>query len=225
MNELASRMEGEVLVLAFNRPTKANALNEAMQDALVAALGRPDPAAKAIVLAAEGERVWSAGADLKEFADLDRALVSQKRRALLKRTLLAVANCRLPLVAAVHGKCLGAGAMIALLADELVMAKGAELGLPEIHHGMPTPVGYAIVAARGGMPIARRMVQDGDPVGTELADFTCEREALPGKALERARKLAHGGAAFGVNKAYINAPLATAIEDAFAAADRADRAG
>ena len=140
MNELVSRLEGEVLVLRFNRPAKANALNEALQDALVAALERPAPAAKAIVLAAEGEKVWSAGADLKEFAELDKPAAGRKRRALLRRTLLAVANCRLPVVAAVHGKCLGAGAMIALLADELVMAKGAELGLPEIHHGMPTPV-------------------------------------------------------------------------------------
>lgn len=222
MNELVSHVEGDVLVLTFNRPAKANALNEALQDALVAKLADPHLAAKAVVLAAMGERVWSAGADLKEFSELEPAVAAKRRRALLKRTLEAVARFRKPLVAAVQGKALGAGAMIALLADELVMAKGAQLGLPEIRHGMPTPVGYAIVAARAGMPVARRMVQDGEPVGTELADAVCDAEALRERALERARKLAaHAGHAYETNKAYINAPLLAAIEAAFAAADRA----
>ena len=222
MNELVSHAEGDILVLAFNRPAKANALNEALQTALVERLSDPHLAARAVVLAATGERVWSAGADLKEFSELERSVAAQKRRALLKRTLEAVARFGKPLVAAVQGKALGAGAMIALLADELVMADGSELGLPEIHHGMPTPVGYAIVAARAGMPVARRMVQDGEPVGTQLADFVCPAAALRDKALDRARKLAgFAGPAYETNKAFINAPLLAAIEAAFAAADRA----
>lgn len=221
MNELVSQVEGDILVLTLNRPAKANALNEAMQSALVAALSDANQGARAVVLAAAGERVWSAGADLKEFAELERGVAAKRRRALLRRTLEAVASFRKPLVAAVQGKALGAGCMIALLADELVMAEGAELGLPEIHHGMPTPVGYAIVAARAGMPIARRMVQDGEPVGTQMADFECSVGSLKEKALERARKLAAcAGPAYETNKAYINAPLLAAIAAAFAAADR-----
>ena len=222
MNELVSHVEGDVLVLMFNRPAKANALNEAMYNALVERLQDPHLAAKAVVLTAMGERVWSAGADLKEFSELERSVAAQRRRALLKRTLEAVARFPRPLVAAVQGKALGAGAMIALLADELVMGEGSELGLPEIHHGMPTPVGYAIVAARAGMPVARRMVQDGEPVGTQLADVVCPATALKEKALERARKLAAAaGPAYETNKVYINAPLLAAIEAAFAAADKA----
>ncbi len=221
MNELAARMEGEVLVLSFNRPAKANALNEALQDDLVAKLRDPNLSARAVVLAAEGARVWSAGADLKEFSELDRGVAALKRRALLKRTLETLVAFRRPLVAAVQGKALGGGAMIALLADELVMAEGAELGLPEIHHGMPTPVGYAIVAARGGMPLARRMVQDGEPVGTQLADVVCPAADLMETALERARKLAaHAGPAYETNKAFINASLQAAIDAAFAAVDK-----
>jgi len=222
MNELVASLEGDVLVLTFNRPAKANALNEALQNALVARLSDPNLGAKAVVLAAEGGRVWSAGADLKEFADLEPGIAARRRRTLLKHTLQAVARFRKPLVAAVQGKALGAGCMIALLADELVMAEGSELGLPEIHHGMPTPVGYAIVAARAGMPIARRMVQDGEPVGTQLADFVSSAGSLKERAIERARKLAaYAGPAYETNKAFINAPLLAAIEAAFAAADKA----
>jgi enoyl-CoA hydratase/carnithine racemase len=217
MNEVLSESEGEVLVLTLNRPEKANAMNEAMQISLVEKIS----GSRAIVLAASGSRIFSAGADLKEFSELDRGIAAKKRRELLQRTLAAVLDFPRPLVAAVQGKALGAGCMLALLADELVMAEGAELGLPEIRHGIPTPVGYAIVAARAGMALARRMVQDGEPVGTALADFVCEQSALRQKALERATALASGpDPAYRANKMFINASLKAALQAAFAEAGR-----
>ncbi len=210
---------GEVLVLTLNRPEKANAMNEAMHDALVAALGAGP---SAVVVAGAGEKIFSAGADLNEFVELERGVATRKRRELLKRTLNAVLDFPGPLVAAVQGKALGAGAMLALLADELVMAETAELGLPEIRHGLSTPLGYAIVAARSGMAVARRMVQDGEPVGPGMADFVCESGAVQAKALERAAKLAAlPGVAYRVNKNFINAPLKAVLAAAFAAADKA----
>lgn len=219
MSAVLSAKVGEVLVLTLNRPEKANAMNEAMHQALVQGLAS---GAKAMVIAGAGTKVFSAGADLKEFSELDRGSAAKKRRELLKRTLYAVLDFPGPLVAAVQGKALGAGAMLALLADELVMADSAELGLPEIRHGIPTPVGYAIVAARSGMAVARRMVQDGESVGPALADFVCEAGAVEGHALERATKLAAlSGAAYRVNKTFINAPLKAALAAAFAEADKA----
>jgi enoyl-CoA hydratase/carnithine racemase len=218
VSEILAAMEGEVLVLTLNRPEKANAMNEAMQNALVEQLS----GSKAVVLAAAGTKIFSAGADLKEFSELERGVAAKKRRELLKRTLNAILDYPGPLVAAVQGKALGAGAMAALLADELVMADTAELGLPEIRHGIPTPVGYAIVAARSGMPVARRMVQDGESVGPGLADFVSDIGSLREKSLERARTLAALPAeAYRVNKKFINAPLKDALAAAFAAADKA----
>lgn len=219
MSAVLSAKVGEVLVLTLNRPEKANAMNEAMHDALVRGL---ESGATAVVIAGAGTKVFSAGADLKEFAELERAVAARKRRELLKRTLGAVLDFPGPLVAAVQGKALGAGAMLALLADELVMADSAELGLPEIRHGIPTPVGYAIVAARASMAVARRMVQDGEPVGPALADFVCEAVGVQGMALERAARLASlSGAAYRVNKTFINAPLKAALAAAFSEADKA----
>ena len=79
----------------------------------------------------------------------------------------------------------------------------------------------AIVAARAGMPLARRMVQDGEPVATGLADFVCEKSALRQKAVERARALASGpDAAYQANKKFINASLKAALQAAFAEAGR-----
>jgi enoyl-CoA hydratase/carnithine racemase len=219
VSEVLAQREGDVLVLTLNRPEKANAMNEAMQDDLVRKLSGAE---SAIVLAGSGSRVFSAGADLKEFSELERGVAAKKRRALLKRTLEAMLDFPKPLVAAVEGKALGAGAMLALLADELVMAETAELGLPEIKHGIPTPVGYAIVAARAGMAVARRMVQDGETIGVGLADFVFEAEQLKKKALERARTLSALPAdAYRLNKQFINAPLKAALAAAFAEADKA----
>lgn len=219
VNAVLSEPVGDVLVLTLNRPEKANAMNEAMHDALVKGLAS---GAKSVVIAGAGPKVYSAGADLKEFSELDRAVAAKKRRELLKRTLDAVLDFPGPLVAAVQGKALGAGAMLALLADDLVMADTAEIGLPEIKHGIPTPVGYAIVAARSGMAVARRMVQDGEPAGPGLADFVCAADAVLATALERAGKLATLPAtAYRVNKNFINAPLKAALAAAFAEADKA----
>jgi enoyl-CoA hydratase/carnithine racemase len=218
MSAVLSAMDGDVQVLTLNRPEKANAMNEAMQDSLVAHLS----GSKAVVIAAAGAKVFSAGADLKEFSELDRGVAAKKRRELLKRTLNVILDHPGPLVVAVQGKALGAGAMLALLADELVMADTAELGLPEIRHGIPTPVGYAIVAARGGMSVARRMVQDGEPIGPGLADFVTDIDSVRAKSLERARTLAAQPAdAYRINKKYINAPLKAALAAAFAEADKA----
>jgi enoyl-CoA hydratase/carnithine racemase len=219
VSEVLAEREGDVLVLTLNRPEKANAMNEAMQNALVEHLSSSQ---HTIVIAGSGSRIFSAGADLKEFSELERGLAARKRRALLQRTLNAILDYPKPLVVAVQGKALGAGAMVGLLADELVMAESAELGLPEIRHGIPTPVGYAIVAARAGMAVARRMVQDGESIGVGLADFVCESSLVKEKALERARTLAaFPGNAYAINKRFINTPLKAALAAAFSEADRA----
>jgi enoyl-CoA hydratase/carnithine racemase len=220
VSEVLATAEGDVLVLTLNRPEKANAMNEAMQSALVERLSSAK--SKAILINAAGEKIFSAGADLKEFSELERGVAAKKRRALLQRTLNAILDYPKPLVVAVQGKALGAGAMVGLLADELVMAESAELGLPEIRHGIPTPVGYAIVAARAGMAVARRMVQDGESIGVGLADFVCESSLVKEKALERARTLAAlPGNAYEINKRFINASLKAALAAAFSEAERA----
>ncbi|MGH9806746.1 MAG: enoyl-CoA hydratase/isomerase family protein, partial [Terriglobia bacterium] len=68
MNEVLCMMEAEVQVLTLNRPDKANAMNEAMQNALVEKLAN----SKATVIASSNSKIFSAGADLNEFSELDR---------------------------------------------------------------------------------------------------------------------------------------------------------
>jgi enoyl-CoA hydratase/carnithine racemase len=223
MTELLAQREGEILVLTLNRPDKGNALNEAMQNALVEQLGLAggEEGIRAVLIGASGSRTFSAGADLKQFAELDAPVASRKRRELLVRTLEALIDFRKPLVAAVQAKALGAGAMIALLADEVVAAETAELAMPEIRHGMPSPIGLVIIAARGGPSVARRLVQGGEPVPAPqakllgLVDEVVPAAELRDKAIERARSLAaSSGRAFGINKAFMNGRLRAELEAA-----------
>jgi len=229
MTVLLERRDGGIAVLTLNRPAAANALDSALHRALVAALARAaaEGDVRGVVLGAAGERVFSAGADLKEFAELDPTEAGRGRRALLVGTLLALAAFPKPLVAMVQGKAVGAGAMLAVLADEIVAAETASFSLPEIRLGMPSPLGYEIVAARTGARFARRMVQTGESVDAALAlavglaDEIVPAAALAGRATERARSLAEApAAAFAANKAWIERPVRAAIERAAAEAAR-----
>ena len=226
---LLEERAGEVLVLTLNRPGKANAMNEEMHDALVSRLegAGNDGGIRAVLLASSGERVFSAGADLKEFSELERNAGARKRRALLMRTLLAALDFPKPLLAAVQAKALGAGCMLALLADEVIMADSAELGMPEIRHGIPTPIGIVILAARGGMSVARQMVQSGESIDARhahamgLADGLVSYSSLSVNSMERARALAAlSGPSFQANKKFMNAGLRAALQAAAAEADR-----
>jgi enoyl-CoA hydratase/carnithine racemase len=219
--------EGGVLLLTFDRPEAANALSRALQESLVAALAEAaaDDAVRAVMLAGAGGRVFSAGADLREDLGLPAEEARALRRALLLRSLLAVLDCPKPVVARIRGKAVGGGAMLALLADEVVMAEGAAFAMPEIALGMPSPIGLSIIGARGGRAAAHRLVQANRPMDAaqaldaELADAVHEDAALDAAALARAAALgALPGEAFARNKAWLNAPLRQSIIEAAAAA-------
>lgn len=216
MSELTVERTEEILVLTFNRPERANAINEAVNHAVVSQLEAvtSDQAVRAVVLTAAGTKCFCAGADLKEYAELDRPIASTKRRALLVRTLEAFIDFPKPLVAAVQAQALGAGLMLAALADEVIAVHGVRLGMPEIRHGMPSPIGIAILAARAGWRHAERLVQLGDPLGAVdahrlgLVDEITSSDRLRARAMERARTLgALPGDAFAANKIFASQRL------------------
>ncbi|MFI6498635.1 enoyl-CoA hydratase family protein [Nonomuraea typhae] len=93
-----------------------------------------DPATRAIVLRAEG-RGFNAGVDIKEMQSTDghTALVGANRGCYA--AFAAVYDCEVPVVAAVHGFCLGGGVGLAGTADIVVAAEDAYFGLPEVDRG------------------------------------------------------------------------------------------
>jgi len=211
------------LWLTFNRPRAANALDAPTQEALQAALARAgaDAEVRAVVLAGAGDRVFSAGADLREVLDPDPRLATRRRGALLLATLLALLDLPRPLIACVRGKAVGGGCMIALLADEVIAAPGAEFSLPEVALGMPTPIGAAVVAARGPRGVVQRLVQAGERIAASeaLALGLIDHVAEDPETAAQARAIALGALpshAYGGTKNWINAGLRAALLEAAA---------
>jgi len=99
----------------------------------VAAAGA-DPAVRAVIVAAEG-RGFCAGVDIKEMqsAPGHEALVGANRGCFA--AFAAVYDCAVPVIAAVHGFCLGGGVGLAGNADIVIAADDATFGLPEVDRG------------------------------------------------------------------------------------------
>jgi enoyl-CoA hydratase/carnithine racemase len=124
-----------VATLRLNRPPM-NALNRAIQAELTetAAEVDADPRVRAVVLYG-GEKLFAAGADIKEMADVSYARMAADSRR-LQGALNAVAAISKPVVAAVTGYALGGGLELALCADFRVLGEGAQVGQPEILLGL-----------------------------------------------------------------------------------------
>jgi enoyl-CoA hydratase len=126
-------MNGVVEVVISRPPV--NALDVAAWNSLAAAVSEAgaDPAVRAVILAAEG-RGFCAGVDIKELerAGAD-ALVGVNRACFA--AFAAVYDCAVPVIAAVHGFCLGGGIGLCGNADIIVAASDASFGLPEVDRG------------------------------------------------------------------------------------------
>jgi enoyl-CoA hydratase/carnithine racemase len=142
-------VDGGVATLRLDRP-KMNALNAQMQEEIRAAAteasARDD--VKAVVVYG-GERVFAAGADVKEMAGMSYVDMVDRSGA-LQSSFGSVAAIPKPVVAAVTGYALGGGCELALCADVRFAAEDAVLGQPEILLG--------IIPGAGGTQRLSRLV-------------------------------------------------------------------
>lgn len=129
-------MTDGVAEIRLNRPHRLNAVTQQLYDELNEALAHAegDRDARVVLLTGEG-RAFCVGADLKEHkvgrTAFDRRQYLQGEQVACKRLL----QHKLPVVAAVNGFALGAGAELAIASDFLLMADSAQIGLPEISIG------------------------------------------------------------------------------------------
>jgi enoyl-CoA hydratase/carnithine racemase len=128
-------ISGGVGTLRLDRP-KMNALNVQVQEEIRAAAteAAENDEVRAVVVWG-GERVFAAGADIKEMADMSYADMV-RRSGPLQSALSSVARIPKPVVAAVNGYALGGGCELALCADYRIAAEDAKLGQPEILLGV-----------------------------------------------------------------------------------------
>ncbi|MEH0418364.1 enoyl-CoA hydratase/isomerase family protein [Streptomyces sp. B21-083] len=205
--------------LRLDRPPM-NALDVATQDRLKElaeeATRRDDVRA---VVVYGGEKVFAAGADIKEMQAMDHAAMVARARA-LQDSFTAVARIPKPVVAAVTGYALGGGCELALCADYRIAGDNAKLGQPEILLGViPGAGGTQRLSRLIGPSRAKdliftgRMVKADEALSLGLVDRVVPAADVYTEAHAWAAKLAQGPAiALRAAKESIDAGLETDLE-------------
>ncbi|WP_320065077.1 enoyl-CoA hydratase-related protein [Micromonospora sp. RTGN7] len=155
--------------IRLDRPPM-NALNKQVQEELRAAAveAAEDPEVRAVIVYG-GEKVFAAGADIKEMADMSYVDMAG-RAANLSSALGAFARIPKPVVAAITGYALGGGCELALACDWRVVAENAKLGQPEIKLGViPGAGGTQRLARLVGPARAKDLIMSGRMVDAQEA--------------------------------------------------------
>ncbi|EFL23072.1 MULTISPECIES: enoyl-CoA hydratase/isomerase family protein [Streptomyces] len=212
-----------VATFRLDRPPM-NALDVATQDRLrelAAEVTRRDDVRAVVVWG--GEKVFAAGADIKEMRDMDHAAMVARSRD-LQDAFTAVARIPKPVVAAVTGYALGGGCELALCADFRIAAENAKLGQPEILLGLiPGAGGTQRLARLVGPSRAKdliftgRQVKADEAVAIGLVDRVVPAEEVYEQAHAWAAQLAKGPAmALRAAKESVDAGLETDLDTGLA---------
>ena len=148
---------GSVGLIRLNRASSLNALNTQLLTELMDALRDfdRDPGIGAMVVAGS-ERVFAAGADIKEMAGASAVGMLHQDRISLYDRIQKIAK---PVIAAVSGWCLGGGNELAMSCDMIVASESAKFGQPEINLGViPGAGGTQRLTRAVGKAIAMEMV-------------------------------------------------------------------
>ena len=179
----------------LNRPEARNALSTPLRQALARTFTAlaDDDETRCIVLTG-GDRVFAAGADLKEISELGPMDV---RRLKVLKYWKAIADCPKPIIADVAGPALGGGCELALHADVIVAGRDARFGLPEVSVGIMPGGGATQRLVRAiGHYRAMQLMLTGTPVSAEeawrlgMVTEVVDDEQLVSRALELAGTIA-----------------------------------
>ena len=147
-NTVLVERDGNIATVILNRPEKLNALTKSMWRSLGDVfLGfEADDSLRCILLRGAGEKAFAPGNDISEF-DNERSSVAQAREygKIMTRTIDAIGHCKHPLVAQIHGICVGGGLEIAGLADIRICGESSRFGVPINRLGLV--MGYAEIGA------------------------------------------------------------------------------
>ena len=127
------RRDGAIATVVLNRPEKLNALTKPMWQRLGEVFIEldGDDSLRCIVLRGAGEKAFAPGNDIAEFEN-ERSNVEQARAygQVMTRTIEAIDHCKHPVVAQIHGICVGGGLEIAGLADLRICGASSRFGVP-----------------------------------------------------------------------------------------------
>jgi enoyl-CoA hydratase/carnithine racemase len=193
LDEIAYAKSDGVAEVALNRPDRLNPISArpgGTRDQILRALAdaEADPAIGAMLVRGEG-RAFSAGGDLTGNAPRQTVAEHEEFLETAEAFHARLRDSRLPVVAAVHGHCLGAALALVASCDFVVAAEHATFGLPEGRLGL---VGATPLVPIVGRQWAKFLILTGEPIGAALArDLGLVLRVEPDDdLLERARELA-----------------------------------
>lgn len=190
--QIKFEQDGGTAIITLNRPERRNALSAQLQRELLAALMEADEltAVHCVVLRGAGQH-FCAGADLSEYGvgrgpgyrgreeiddDAWRLEQGQKVR-------LALFDMHKPVIAQVHGACLGVGTALMALCDMALVAEDARIGFPPVRDFGVPPENLWLYHC--GPQWAKRLLLTGDSLsGTDAAAIGLALKALPLAQLE-----------------------------------------
>jgi 3-hydroxyacyl-CoA dehydrogenase/enoyl-CoA hydratase/3-hydroxybutyryl-CoA epimerase len=201
---LSVEMVDSIAVITFDLPNESvNKLNRGVKDEFVALFARleRDTTVHGAVLISGKPDVWIAGADIEEFLQLKTSADAERLSRDGQMLLDSIERLRVPLVAAIHGACLGGGLETALACRYRIATDSPRtlLGLPEVQLGLiPGAGGTQRLPRRIGLTSALDLILTGKHVRAQkalqlgLVDELVHPSILRTIAIKRAREVAEG---------------------------------
>jgi enoyl-CoA hydratase/carnithine racemase len=184
-------------VIRLDRP-KVNALSHAVVREIGEAIEHSESERVRAVVVWGGERVFAAGADVKEMAELD-VVAAHRHIGMFQEVFARLERLAKVTIAAINGYALGGGCELALACDFRYAAGDATLGQPEIALGvMPGAGGTQRLPRLVGLARAKDLIYSGRPVGAEealamgLVDAVLSPDEVFPAALDAAERYARG---------------------------------
>lgn len=245
--EILVAQEGAVGTITLNRPAVHNALRYAMWRDLAMGVrelaGRAE--IRAIVVRGAGERAFSAGADIAEFPERrGTAGAAAEYHAAVEDALGAIGAAAQPVIAMIHGYCIGGGCELAIACDLRIADDQARFGIPAAKLGVILGLNeLRQLLALVGPATAKDILLTGRLLGVDealrvgLVDRVVLAADLAGTVAEAAAQIVANapvavaatkaliaGLARGDDEATLTRAHATFVRDAFASADHGEGA-
>lgn len=200
--EILLARSSDIATVTLCNPGKLNALGLGSWQRLGAVMREldADKRLRCIVIRGAGEKAFAAGADISEFETTRKnAKTGKKYGAVLEATMGAIARCRHPIVAMIHGVCVGGGLEIISLCDLRICGASSRFGIPINKLGLV--VGYDEMRglmALVGRAVALEILLEGRVIGAEeakdkgLVNRVVPDDKVEAESITAARRIADG---------------------------------
>ncbi|WP_096188186.1 enoyl-CoA hydratase [Evansella halocellulosilytica] len=171
MEWIEAKVEGHIGYISLKRKEAANALSQAMLREFMTQLKEWsfNKEIRAVIITGDGEKVFCAGADLRERKEMTEKEVHQAV-ASIRETVNLIHDFPVPVIAAINGAAIGGGLELALACDIRIAAVNAKVGLSETTLGIiPGAGGTQRLAREIGLQRAKQLIFTGDTLTADQA--------------------------------------------------------